>query len=59
MSSFVPRRLPWLLLISAALLFADRMSKNWVAAHIPLGGAIPVVPRLQRITHRQNDGGAS
>ena len=39
-----PVRLPWLLLISAAIFSADRWTKTWVAAHIALGGAIPVVP---------------
>jgi signal peptidase II len=54
----LPRRLPWLLLISAAILFLDRLTKTWVAAHIPLGGAIPVVPHVLRITHWTNDGAA-
>ena len=53
-----PRRLPWLLLISAILFVADRLTKIWVGAHIPLGGAIPVVPRLLRITHWTNEGAA-
>ena len=39
-----PRRLPWLLLISALVFVADRLSKTWVAAHIPMGGAIPIIP---------------
>jgi signal peptidase II len=54
----VPRRLPWLLLISALIFTADRLSKNWVAAHIHLYGAIPVIPRVLRITHWTNDGAA-
>jgi signal peptidase II len=53
-----PVRLPWLLLISAAIFFADRWSKTWVAAHIALGGAIPVVPGVVRITHWLNEGAA-
>ncbi len=53
-----PRRLPWLLALSAAVFSLDRLTKNWVAAHIPLGGAIPVVPRVLRITHWTNDGAA-
>ena len=53
-----PRRLPWLLLISAAIILADRMTKNWVSAHIPLGGAIPIIPRFLRITHWTNEGAA-
>jgi len=53
-----PRRLPWLLLISALVIFFDRLTKNLVAAHIPIGGAIPVIPRVLRISHWTNDGAA-
>jgi signal peptidase II len=53
-----PIRLPWLLLISAAIFSADRWTKTWVAAHIALGGAIPVVPGFLRITHWLNEGAA-
>jgi signal peptidase II len=53
-----PRRLPWLLLLSGFVLLADRLSKRWVEAHIQLGGAIPVIPRVLRITHWTNEGAA-
>ncbi len=53
-----PVRLPWLLLISAAIFAADRWTKTWVEAHIPLGGAIPVFPGALRITHWMNEGAA-
>ena len=53
-----PKRLPWLLLISALVIVADRLTKNWVSGHIPLGGAIPVIPRFLRITHWTNEGAA-
>jgi signal peptidase II len=53
-----PRRLPWLLLISAAVIVADRLTKTWVAAHIRPGGAIPIIPRVLRITHWTNQGAA-
>jgi signal peptidase II len=53
-----PRRLPWLLCISALIVLADRLTKIWVSAHIPLGGAIPVIPRILRITHWTNEGAA-
>jgi signal peptidase II len=53
-----PRRLPWLLLISAAIFAADRLTKIWVSAHVPLGGAIPVLPRVLRISHWTNEGAA-
>jgi signal peptidase II len=58
MSLTIPRRLPWLLLLSALVVLADRLTKIWVAAHIPMGGAIPVIPRVLRITHWTNDGAA-
>jgi signal peptidase II len=54
----IPRRLPWLLLLSALVILADRLSKRWVEAHILLGGAIPVIPRVLRITHWTNEGAA-
>jgi signal peptidase II len=57
-SKLIPRRLPWLLAISALIVLADRMTKIWVAKHIRLGGAIPVIPRVLRITHWTNEGAA-
>ncbi|MGA3373820.1 MAG: signal peptidase II [Terracidiphilus sp.] len=53
-----PRRLHWLLLISAAVIFLDRLTKTWVTLHIRMGGAIPVIPHVLRITHWTNDGAA-
>ncbi len=53
-----PRRLHWLLLISAAIIFLDRVTKTWVTLHIKYGGAIPVIPHVLRITHWTNDGAA-
>lgn len=58
MSFPVPRRLPWLLLISAAVLLLDRFTKFLVSARIPIGGAIPVIPHVLRITHWTNEGAA-
>ena len=52
------RRLPWLLLISAVVIFFDRLTKTIVSARIPIGGAIPVIPRVLRITHWTNEGAA-
>ncbi len=46
------------MLISGLIILADRFSKIWVSAHIPLGGAIPVIPRIFRITHWTNEGAA-
>jgi len=53
-----PRRLPWLLLISVVLFVADRLTKIWVSTHIQLGGAIPIIPHVLRISHWTNDGAA-
>lgn len=53
-----PARLPWLLLISVAAIVADRLSKIWVSAHVPLGGAIPVLDHVLRISHWTNEGAA-
>ena len=58
MMSLAPRRLPWLLLISALIVYADRLTKDWITAHIPIGGAIPVIPRVLRLTHWLNEGAA-
>jgi signal peptidase II len=53
-----PRRLHWLLLISALAIVADRLTKIWVSAHIPMGGAIPVIDHILRISHWTNEGAA-
>ena len=47
-----------MLLISAVDIFLDRLTKTWVTLHIPMGGAIPVIPRVLRITHWTNEGAA-
>jgi signal peptidase II len=53
-----PRRLPWLLGLSALIILADRITKTWVAAHVRMGGIIPVIPRVLGISHWTNDGAA-
>jgi signal peptidase II len=53
-----PRRLHWLLLLSAVIIFFDQLTKTWVTLRIPLYGAIPVVPHFLRITHLTNEGAA-
>ncbi len=58
MSFTAPRRLHWLLLISAVVILLDRLTKTWVTLHIRMGGAIPVIPRVLRITHWTNEGAA-
>jgi signal peptidase II len=37
---------------------ADRLSKVWIEHHVSLGGGIPIIPRVLRITHWTNDGAA-
>ena len=58
MSFPFPKRLPWLLSISALVFLLDRVTKVWVSTHIALGGAIPIIPRVLRITHWTNEGAA-
>lgn len=58
MSFSAPRRLPWLLALSALILLVDRLTKVWVGTHIPMGEAIPLIPRVLRITHWTNEGAA-
>ena len=58
MSHPAPRRLPWLLLISALVVIADRITKTLVSSHIMLGDAVPVIPHVLRITHWLNEGAA-
>jgi signal peptidase II len=53
-----PLKLPWLLLISVLVFTLDRLTKDWVSAHIVLGGAIPVFDHFLRITHWTNEGAA-
>ncbi len=53
-----PRRLHWLLLISAVVIFLDRLTKTWVTLRIPYGHSIPVIPRVLAITHWTNEGAA-
>ncbi|HEV2274850.1 MAG TPA: signal peptidase II [Acidobacteriaceae bacterium] len=48
----------WLVLLSAAVVVLDRVTKWLVAAHIELGDAIPVIPNVFRISHVENQGAA-
>lgn len=54
----MPRRLPWLLLISAVIVFVDHLTKIWVAAHIPIGTHRTVIPGFFYISHWLNEGAA-
>jgi signal peptidase II len=50
--------LPALFSISVIVIILDRLTKLWVSHHVPLGGAISVIPRVFRITHVLNTGAA-
>ena len=58
MSHPAPRKLPWLLSISALVVIADRVTKTLVSKHIMFGDAVPVIPHVLRITHWLNEGAA-
>jgi signal peptidase II len=47
-----------LLLLSALIVVADRMSKVWAVHHIESGHAITVIPGVFRLTHVLNSGAA-
>lgn len=49
---------PTLLTISALVILLDRVTKNWIVAHIETGNAIPLIPGVFRLTHVLNTGAA-
>jgi signal peptidase II len=53
-----PRKLPWLLLLSALILVADRFTKSLVSTRIGMGDAGTIIPGFLRITHWLNEGAA-
>jgi signal peptidase II len=53
-----PDRRPFLLLISALVILADRLSKNWIVHRIRPGYDIPVIPGVFRLSHVLNTGAA-
>jgi signal peptidase II len=53
-----PRKLPWLLLISVAIIVTDRITKTVVDSYVALGEGITVIPGFLRITHWLNEGAA-
>jgi signal peptidase II len=53
-----PDRRPWLLLISALVILADRLSKNWIIHRIRPGYDIPIIPGFFRLSHVLNTGAA-
>ena len=50
-------RIP-LLILSALVVLADRLSKLWVVHHIANGAAITIIPKVFRLTHVLNSGAA-
>src|SRR5208337_1461115 len=58
MKLVAPRRLHWLLIISAVIIFLDRLTKTWVTLRIPLGGDPATRQDALRITHWTNEGAA-
>ena len=58
MSFKLPRRLPWLLLIAFADVVLDRLTKTWIAKHIPIGGEIRLIPHVLDLSHWVNQGAA-
>ena len=58
MTDLTPRRLPWLLMIAAVIIFIDRWTKSWVERHVPMGSGFPVVRGFLHISHWMNDGAA-
>ncbi|MEO6922928.1 MAG: signal peptidase II [Bryocella sp.] len=49
---------PYLLLLAAFIIIADRLSKLWIVAHIAPGHAITIIPGVFRLTHVLNTGAA-
>lgn len=54
----LPDRRPFVLLISVLAIVLDRLTKNWVVAHIASGNSITIIPGVFRLTHVLNTGAA-
>jgi signal peptidase II len=48
----------WLLALTMLLIWADRLTKQWVEKHVPLGGGMTIIPHTFRISHVYNSGAA-
>jgi signal peptidase II len=53
-----PDRRPYLFLITALVILADRLSKIWIVHHIRPGYWLPVIPGVFRLSHVLNTGAA-
>ncbi len=51
-------RRPWLFLLSAVVIIADRLSKNWIVHRIRPGYDIPIIHGVFRLSHVINTGAA-
>lgn len=51
-------RRPWLFLLSAFVILADRLSKNWIIHRIRPGYDIKIIPGVFRLSHVLNTGAA-
>jgi signal peptidase II len=51
-------RRPYLFLISALVILADRLTKRWIIHRIRPGYTIPVIPHFFRLSHVLNTGAA-
>jgi signal peptidase II len=49
---------PWLLLIAAVVILADRLTKLWIVAHLERGHFITVIPGVFKLSHVYNTGAA-
>ncbi|HWA95938.1 MAG TPA: signal peptidase II [Terracidiphilus sp.] len=58
MSFTWPRKLHWLLAISAAVIALDRFTKTLITLKVPIGDSIPIIPHLFFISHWTNEGAA-
>ncbi len=47
-----------MVVIAAAIIVLDRVTKLWIVAHIKMGHAIVVIPKVFRLTHVLNTGAA-
>ena len=53
------RDMRWMMvLIAASIVVLDRVTKLWIVAHIKMGHAIDVIPKVFRLTHVLNTGAA-
>ncbi|NLO47513.1 MAG: signal peptidase II [Clostridiales bacterium] len=46
------------IIISAVIITADQLFKQWISAHVPVGGELRLLPGLIRLTNVHNTGAA-